>query len=111
MGEGKGQQEARWDDRDVLARIRSHLRFVIFTKPMQKAQKFVAKLVGEADGKSVSQEFENAVEAIAWAEEEGLAGFESQSVNAEVRTSAGEVYWQKSDLKTPPVIRLARDDP
>jgi hypothetical protein len=59
---------------------------------------FVAKLIGEADGHTVSREFEDKANAIQWAQGAGLAEYDDQMARGEV-WSQSELVWNKSHLQ------------
>ena len=63
-------------------------------------EKYVANLIGESDGHVVSREFGDVPSAIAWLKGAGLAEFEDQTTRGEVRSSDGDIKWQKSHLQT-----------
>ena len=61
---------------------------------------YVAKLVGESDGHSVSRKFGDLASAKAWIQRGGLAEFDDQSAHGEVSLN-GDIVWARSHLQTP----------
>ena len=69
--------------------------------------KYTAKLTGESDGHTVVCQFDNAANAKAWLQGEGLADFDDQTACGEVRSDSGDIIWRKSRLQT--ADRAGRD--
>jgi hypothetical protein len=70
-------------------------------RPSTISGKYVAKLTGETDGHTVSREFRDEPNAIAWVLGAGLADFDDQTASGEVRSGDGRIVWAKSHLQTP----------
>ena len=66
--------------------------------PLQYPLKFVAKLTGEADSRSVSREFLSKASAIEWVLGDGLAEFDDQHAIGEVLDADGRIVWREPAL-------------
>jgi hypothetical protein len=71
--------------------------------------KFLAKVTGEMDGYTVSREFAEKHQAVAWAQKGALSEFEDQPARGEVFSEDGHLEWQRGNLMTPSQATKERD--